>query len=160
MINFKHGDLVAQLHSGILVHQVNAQGVMGSGIAKQLRQKYPSIWDDYSSVVKPNRPDAGAGYLGLVIPSQVTECLVIMNIVGQQYYGAKVPPNAPPDFRFTDYDALKSGFDWINGFMDDQDLHTVNLPLIGCGLARGRWDIVQPIIEASFSDKNVIVWKL
>ena len=31
----------------IICHQVNCQGVMGSGIAKQVREKYPNVYNSY-----------------------------------------------------------------------------------------------------------------
>ena len=46
MITYKNGNL---LESGcdIICHQVNCQKVMGSGIAKQIREKWPIVYYDY-----------------------------------------------------------------------------------------------------------------
>ena len=34
----------------IIVHQVNCYGVMGSGIAKQVKERYPDVYDIYKSL--------------------------------------------------------------------------------------------------------------
>ena len=44
-MKIKHGDILS-VANGIIVHQVNAQGVMGSGLAKQIREKYPMAFDE------------------------------------------------------------------------------------------------------------------
>lgn len=31
----------------VILHQVNCQGVMGSGVAKQVREKYPIVFEYY-----------------------------------------------------------------------------------------------------------------
>ena len=46
MISYHNGDL---LKSGcdIICHQVNLQGVMGGGIARQIANKYPDVEKSY-----------------------------------------------------------------------------------------------------------------
>ena len=34
----------------IIVHQVNCYGVMGAGIAKQVKERYPDVYDIYKSL--------------------------------------------------------------------------------------------------------------
>ena len=34
----------------LICHQVNCQGVMGSGIAKQVREKYPKVYKEYKRI--------------------------------------------------------------------------------------------------------------
>ena len=48
------GNLLDEVTTGCIIHQVNAQGVMGSGIAWAIRERYPQVWTDYSSIIKPN----------------------------------------------------------------------------------------------------------
>lgn len=41
-----HGNLL-DIESGIIAHQVNCKGVMGAGLAKQIRLKYPIVYQAY-----------------------------------------------------------------------------------------------------------------
>lgn len=45
MIQTKYGDLLSS--KGIIVHGVNSQGVMGSGVAKQIKDKWPEAYGSY-----------------------------------------------------------------------------------------------------------------
>lgn len=42
MIKHIKGDIF-QSSADVILHQVNCQGVMGSGVAKQVREKYPDV---------------------------------------------------------------------------------------------------------------------
>ena len=35
----------------IICHQVNCKGVMGAGLAKQIRDKWPDVYDRYRLIV-------------------------------------------------------------------------------------------------------------
>ena len=46
MIRVIDGDLFTT-DARFIVHQVNCKGVMGSGVAKQVRNKYPHVFVEY-----------------------------------------------------------------------------------------------------------------
>lgn len=50
MITYRNGDLLKS-NCNIICHQVNCQGVMGAGIAKQIRLTYPSVFKAYEDYV-------------------------------------------------------------------------------------------------------------
>ena len=45
-IVYKEGNLL-DAQTDVIAHQVNCQGVMGSGVAKQIRDKWPRVYDSY-----------------------------------------------------------------------------------------------------------------
>lgn len=51
MIRIVDGDLFAARDVDIIAHQVNCQGVMGSGVALQVRKLFPDVFDGYKSLV-------------------------------------------------------------------------------------------------------------
>lgn len=51
MIKIKQGNLL-EAREDILVHQVNVQGIMGGGIARQLANKYDGLEEHYSEYCK------------------------------------------------------------------------------------------------------------
>lgn len=108
----KFGDILTQT-AGIIIQQVNAQGVMGSGIARQIRNKYPAVFSAYLSAVAavPVKREL----LGRVIPVQVTQQLAVLNIVGQLNYGKD------PQVQYTSYEALDAAFKSIREYCLQRD---------------------------------------
>lgn len=147
------GNMLDEVTRGIIAHQVNAQGVMGGGIAKSIREKWPRVWDEYSKVVKPNQPDRGFGYMGMVIYVEVEPDLWVANIVGQQFYGRD------PMYLYTSYEALEMGFHSVKNFALNHDLD-VHYPLIGCGLGNGDWTKVSQIICDRLGTITHTLWEL
>jgi O-acetyl-ADP-ribose deacetylase (regulator of RNase III) len=149
----KYGNMLDEVKQGIIVQQVNAQGVMGGGIAKSIRDKWPKNWDVYSAVVKPNQRDRGLAYLGMVIYCEVEPSLWIANIVGQQFYGRD------PLIVYTSYEALAMGFNSVANVAMNNDLD-VHYPLIGCGLANGDWNTVSRIAATQLVRLDHTLWEL
>lgn len=127
------GDLLA-IESGIICHQVNCKGVMGAGLAKSLRSKYPVCFESYSKYCK-----AGQFKLGMVQFCKVNSNLFICNLAGQQGYGTQS--------RQTDYDALMTCL--VKLYAKSVELNLIPyLPFkLGCGLAGGDWNVVSKLIE-------------
>jgi O-acetyl-ADP-ribose deacetylase (regulator of RNase III) len=116
---------------GIIGHQVNCKGVMGAGLALNLRNRYPNIFTEY----KANPP--ALGHTQLV---QVTDKLHIANIAGQDSYGV--------NGIHTNYEALGKALAQLND-MNKQGL-VICLPYkLGAGLAGGDWNIIKEIIESN-----------
>lgn len=46
MIIYKDGDILTST-ADVICHQVNCKGVMGAGLAKQIKQKYPAVFKLY-----------------------------------------------------------------------------------------------------------------
>jgi len=131
----------------VIGHQVNCKGVMGAGIALQLRRKYSGLFDHYKEYLATTpRP------LGTVSLYHEPGKPLVANIYGQDGYGR--------DKRYTDYDALESAL-WELAYIANIHGMTVGLPYgIGCGLAGGDWNIVLPMIEDIFQNVDCFIYKL
>ena len=152
--NHKIGNMLEEVKQGIIVQQVNAQGVMGSGIALAIRTKWPKVWEAYSEEIKPNQPDHGKSQMGRVIYVEVEPDLWIANIVGQQFYGRHASE------QYTSYEALDDGFASVKEFAEKFGFE-VHYPTIGCGLGNGDWSIVYSSIQEHFDDTIVhTLWTL
>ena len=120
---------ITKVTSGIIIHGCNAQGVMGSGVAKQLRAKYPDIYQDYLvglniAMLRKENP------LGQVYFSWVGPDLYVANAVTQEFYGRD-------GRQYVDYLALEQAIDRTVEFASRKDL-AVHVPyLIGAGLGGG-----------------------
>ena len=148
------GELLSDVKSGIILQQVNAQGVMGSGIAKAIRDKWPVVWEEYSKVVGPSytQRDSGLHLLGTIIPVEVEKDLWVINIVGQQFFGRAAGT------RYTSYDALDKGLRAVQQWMDPMPFtfSEIHHPLIGSGLGGAKWNIVRAIIEEHLGEDTTL----
>ena len=119
-------------------------GVMGGGIALQIKNKWPKVYSEYQvecSLFKED-PKRMVGHVQDIL---IEDGLVVANCFGQVYPGHGLMT----DYRAWDVilDKLKD----LSGFFN-LDLH---FPwMIGCGLAGGDWSIMQSKIEKAFSGKN------
>ena len=152
MITNVTDDIFHQLkENSVLVHQTNCQGVMGAGIALQIRQKFPNTFATYKKVCDNLSYFDKKSLLGTIIYTQEQyqgKNIFIANCFGQFRYGR--------DKRYTEYDALEKCFEEIKNRADiDQ---TIVIPYkIGCNNAGGDWNIVSKIIETQFQDYPVII---
>lgn len=130
---------------GIIAHQVNTLGVMGAGIAKQIKHKYPFNYQAYKEAYANQELT-----LGKVILTQVGYNLHVANIVAQSNIGTSK--------RQTDYNALATGLARLYEHSKELALIPYLPYLIGCGLGGGDWSVVCNLI--SDHCPNAIICKL
>ncbi len=150
------GDIL-NIKKGIIVHQVNCQNKMGSGIAKSLYTKYPNVKEEYHKFMFTgyglNLIDKS--FLGLICPVEIKyKELYVINLFGQLYYGQN------KDTVYTDYNAFKNGMSTLITYYVQRNTRLNNLPIylpykIGCGLANGNWDIIVSILEELEKEYNI-----
>lgn len=150
------GDMLTGVDKGIIVHGCNAVGVMGSGIAKLIKDKWPEVFMSYARHCMDieHRIDR----LGTVDFVQVSDNLYIANAITQEIYaGYQGQRHSGP---YVSYDAVSRCFNKIGKFAKDHGL-MVNYPLIGAGLAQGNWDIISERIDKALPDDIFhVLWKL
>ena len=117
-----NGDLVKDLQYDIFCHQTNCKGVMGAGIAKQIKEAYPEVAvadREYYSAVMKSDPDS---MLGTNLYVKTKDNRLCVNMYGQRNFG------------------------WGGGQKTDY-AYIVGFPYgIGCGLGGGDWIVVRDII--------------
>jgi O-acetyl-ADP-ribose deacetylase (regulator of RNase III) len=146
MINIVEGNIL-DANEDIIAHQVNCQKVMGSGLAKQIRNKYPQVFTEYKWVL-----DNFGSQLGHCQLVSCNDSKTIANLFSQDRYGT--------DRRYTDYDYLKQSLQQLLRMANENEF-SIAIPYnLGCGLAGGNWDIVYKIIEDVFQDYDVTIYKL
>lgn len=138
----EHTGNVLDIKKGIIVHGCNAHGVMGSGIAAQIRKKWPECYEVYRKEY-----EKGDNYLALgdVILYTADPGLVIANAITQRDFGSD------PEKVYVNYNAVYSAFVTVRSVARWLDL-PVHFPLIGCGLANGNWGKVSASIENAIPD--------
>lgn len=154
MIQYRVGNPIKSVTEGILAHGCNAQGVMGSGFAKELRAKYPEVFDDYVKHLNYHKKKqiSPLGTCVYTIPYGEPDLLLASGIT-QEYYGRD-------GSRYVDYDAMSKVFIDLNDIAKRYLYHEVHMPKIGAGLGGGDWEIISDLIEARIQNVPVYVWEL
>lgn len=145
MIYYIQGDITDVTH-GYIMHGVNCKGVMGSGVAKAIRNKWPKVFTVYKRRVM-NKRERYAELLGTVQIVRVTESptINIINAFTQITYGRKG--------KHADVNAIRSCLEKVcSGLCKNGELC---IPKIGCGLGGLSWEReVLPIIEDMANQYN------
>lgn len=147
MIKIKEGNILNATED-IIGHQVNCRGVMGGGLAKQIRDKYPHVYSLYKGECKRGDRDILMGS-NLVI--DIDGGKYVANLFGQDGYGRGK--------QQTEYWALRKALKKLENFASKNN-YTVALPYgLGCGLAGGDWDVVYQMIEETIKEVDVVLYK-
>lgn len=139
----------------IIAHQVNCQGVMGAGVAKCIREKYPDIMTDY---VRWCRAFPSQKLLGKVQDFFIdeNENHIIANCFAQDKTGSG---------RMTNYEAFYTCLENLKYVVEYYGFeHRIAFPYkIGCGLGGGDWDVILAMIKSVFGhdgDYTIEFWSL
>lgn len=148
-MKFVKGNIV-NAPEGFIGHQVNCQMVMGSGLAKAIRDKYPRVYDEYVAIMgaAPIKHRLGMCQIVEIIKAR----LYVANLFGQYDYGFK-------KMLYTDYAALGMALHNLQRWrtMSGYDNLPVYLPHgLGCGLGGGDWKVVEGIIRDSVPDAVIV----
>ena len=149
MIKHVKGDLLDFYDKGsldVIAHCCNNQGVMGSGIALQIRERFPYAYDAYI-----DNYDAHGLELGNISTGwEASGSKLIVNLHAQAGYGSGK--------RFVDYEAFCVCLEKTKSLMKKYDMKTIGFPkLIACDRAGGDWRIVLAMIEVIFEDMDVLI---
>jgi len=151
MIKNVYGDIL-EAKENIICHQVNCLGVMGAGLAKQIKNRYPEVYEYYYNWCMRHNKEELLGRVILVQTEQYSR--YIANVFGQ--IGIK----SYKDGCVTNYEALENGLLVVKDEAKKCGWSVAIPYKIGCGLAGGNWYIVHSIIQKVFSDYDVTIYRL
>lgn len=141
---------VLNVDTGVIIHGCNAQGVMGGGIALEIKNRFPEVFRAYRETYEKQGKKL---YMGQIIPVQVAVDKWIVNAVTQEYFGGD------KSTRYVSYDAIATAFDLtarymdtVSTYVDHEAKRKLFFPKIGAGLANGNWDVIETIIDTTVSD--------
>ena len=151
MVNYVKGNLLDS-NCDYICHQVNCQGVMGSGIAKQIRERWPEVYDGYKRFCDYINKQ-GESLLGRVMVTNRGCPMHIVNMFSQDAYGYD-------GSRYTSYDAFAHCLITLREHVPDDC--TIGFPKnIGCGLGGGNWKVISALIEEILGkDYEVYIYEM
>ena len=150
-IVYKKGNLL-DAQTNVIAHQVNCQGVMGSGVAKQIKEKWPDVFAQYSyhTTMLENT------CLGNCQMVQINKSQFVANLFGQRYYGRE-------NLRYTSYDGIYDALAKLQVYMDNRNCNSVAFPYkMSSDRGGADWNVILAMIESVFKNTNISIeiWQL
>jgi O-acetyl-ADP-ribose deacetylase (regulator of RNase III) len=160
----------------VIVHQVNCMGVMGSGVAKQVRDRFPSVFIAYHHAVKTLDHNCLGGCL--VVEAKENTGLRIANLFGQYYYRGfkeddlylvdefwkqpEIDKQTVKAIRFTNYEAFWKGLIRLKEELRDDETKIAFPYKIGSDRGGADWEVLKEMIKSVFKDTNkeIIICKI
>ncbi|RSN52193.1 macro domain-containing protein [Actinomadura sp. WAC 06369] len=149
-VRYIKGDATSPQAKGVKViaHVCNDLGGWGKGFVLAVSRRWKEPEARYREWHRGRAKNDFA--LGAVQYVQVERYVWVANMVAQR--GIRPSSNGPP----IRYEALDRALDSLGAKALDLSA-SVHMPRIGCGLAGGRWERVEPLIERRLTDRGVPV---
>ncbi len=150
-ITYVRGDATSPRGKGvkIIAHVCNDLGGWGKGFVVAVSRRWPEPEAAYRRWHRERaRNDFGLGAAQLV---RVEPYVWVANLVGQR--GMRTGRSSGAPVRYEAIDAAL-------GLLADRAIEleaSVHMPRIGCGLAGGRWDRVEPLVVGRLVDRGIPV---
>ena len=149
-INYIKGDATQPQAKGnkIIAHVCNDLGGWGKGFVLAVSKRWPEPEAAYRAWHRDrSENDFGLGAIQVV---QVEPYVWVANMVAQR--GMKTGSNGPP----IRYEAVRACLRKLAAEAKRSGA-SVHMPRIGCGLAGGRWEEIEPIILDELTSQGVEV---
>lgn len=151
-ITYLKGDSTSPQTSGIkiIAHICNDIGGWGKGFVLAISKRWPEPEKAYREWHRDRAKNDFA--LGSIQIVQVEPYIYIANMIGQR--GTKTGRSTGVPVR---YEAIES---CLEKLAEESKLlnASVHMPRIGCGLAGGKWDRIEPLIEKTLLENGIDVY--
>ncbi len=150
-ITYLKGDATSPQASGnkIIAHVCNDLGGWGKGFVLAISRRWPEPESAYRVWYRDRVSNDFA--LGAVQFVQVEADVWVANMIGQ--HGLRKGPEGPP----IRYEAVAAGLAEVARKAGELQA-SVHMPRIGCGLAGGKWERIEPLILAELTGRGVEVY--
>lgn len=145
MIERGYGDLVTSDVDAI-VNTVNTVGVMGTGLAAQVRVTFPEVFTAYARACKQGEVVVGRMH----VVERVARPRYVINFPTKQHW------RNPSRIEYID-----SGLVDLVAQIRERGIRSIAVPPLGCGKGRLEWSDVKPRIVAALSplrDVRVVLY--
>ena len=157
MIVNKDGDLLKAKDCMAIVHQTNCLGVMGAGIARQIKNKwFDNIYEPYrKTCLNFSNKKELLGKIQ-VLKTNDEPIKYVINVFGEYSFTESECPF--PNGRHTDYDALFQCLNKVKTWCIEHNVGNIGMPKnLGCGMAGGDWNgVVYPLIHKIFGKDETL----
>jgi O-acetyl-ADP-ribose deacetylase (regulator of RNase III) len=148
-VTYIRGDATCPQGKGVklICHVCNDLGGWGKGFVLAISKRWKAPEEEYRRWYANKNGDFGLGKVQFV---QVGKYVWVANMIGQR--GMKLGSSGPP----IRYDAVALCLQQVAFKAQELDA-SVHMPMIGCGLARGKWSKMEPILEECLTQAGIEV---
>lgn len=142
MIKFLYGNLFEH-KADIRVNTVNCIGAAGAGIARQFRDRYPSMNAEYIRLCRRRAVRPGVPYIweDSDFFDGADEKVTIVNFPTKDHW--RNPSR---------YEYIEKGIRWLEKYLRNRPNSTITIPALGCGLGGLNWERVKAMIVEILSE--------
>ncbi|MFX0170394.1 MAG: macro domain-containing protein [Candidatus Hodarchaeota archaeon] len=128
-LKYKEADILKS-RDQTLVNTVNIVGVMGKGLAKQFKQKYPKMYEKYREKCKNREITIGKSFL------YKDETPWVLNFPTKKHWRGK-----------SKLEYIESGLEEFITHYKDWGIESISFPQLGCKNGGLEWFDVKPLME-------------
>ncbi|MGR3983708.1 MAG: macro domain-containing protein [Gammaproteobacteria bacterium] len=144
-ITFKRGNLF-ESDMQTIANTVNTVGVMGAGIAKEFKRRYPEMFAEYKERCAQRKLVTGKSYCWKPPHDGRRDGRWVLNFPTKQHWR-----NA------SRLEWLESGLRHLTKNYRRWGIESLAMPALGCSLGGLRWEDVRPVMEKHLRELNVPV---
>ena len=134
----------------VICHQVNCRAAMRSGVAKQVRELFPEVFEAYRRHCNTTPNSELLGSVQFCVIDERGNGRFIANIFAQEDFGYDGK-------QYSDYEALREALDVVNTRFAGK---SIAIPyLMSCHRGGGEWDCVNQIIVDALKDCKVTYYQ-
>lgn len=137
MLQFLEIDIFAA-NCEAIVNPINCVGVMGGGLAKVFKNRYPDMFIEYEALCKRNGIKPGSLH---VWRNPLNNPKWVVN------FPTKDDWKNPSELKY-----ISDGLVALRSFITGNKVKSIAIPALGCGLGGLDWNVVKKIIEVELLD--------
>lgn len=155
MIKPIQGDMLKKVNNrwaypaDAFVVPVNCYGKMGAGFAQQFSRTFPRGSLEYMQACWEHQVEIGKMF--------VFDRIVEAEIAPLPRYLIFFPTKRHWNTK-SSIDYVKCGLENLRLWVDSEDIQSISIPALGCGLGKLDWQEVKPMIEREFDDYRGTVY--
>lgn len=143
MIIYKKGNLLED-HAEAFVNAVNTVGVMGAGIARQFKQKFPEMFEQYEKDCQQG--NVKLGQMHIYKRTSQTSPKYIINFPTLEHWSDQAT-----------LENIEKGLANLIQITKKLNIHSIAIPPLGCGIGGLNWADVKVLVEQTFANENIQV---
>ncbi len=121
---------IFSMKTDAIVNPVNCVGVMGAGLARQFRLKYPEMFREYAKVCMNNTLRPGIMHVFIISTKQTPNFII--------NFPTKLHWKDPSDVSY-----ITKGLIALREEIVSREIHSIAIPKLGCGYGGLDWNVVR-----------------
>ena len=134
---------ITESQASCIISAANCVGVMGGGVAKAIKDKFPWCYDPYKIACKEGVLKPGAIFV------------VKLNVFPEKKYPQIIHLSTKDHWKgHSQLEWVDSGCQELRKYIEANQIESIAIPRLGCGLGGLVWDDVRPTMERNFADMD------